>query len=330
MKSKTVHLIIPGLFNSFQPSECDFSVSGHRYLIQKYVSRSTHIPSVNAGNSVIPVRYHESFPLAFYENFLTDNKQRPVIYAEPVNLELKTDHIVAFPVDVNNSDFGKIKKIITVFNNHFSEDGLTLALLESGKIVCYSDTAEFPEMTPVYSVYGRDIKHFLPQGEHARFWLRVFNEVQMLLHENCSPEDKDFNNRLLNGFWFWGSAKPSKISTEYAMTGNPNWLKGYCQFNEIARYEFSEIETIKEQNIVVVDESLLLSSSCGDFNDWLNKLGMLEQALFIPLEKLLVSGVVDQINIHKPSGDYCQYKKNHRYHFFKKIRPLSDVCLRDL
>jgi len=59
-------------------------------------------------------------------------------------------------------------------------------------------------MTPAYSVYGRDIKHFLPQGDEAKFWLRVFNEVQMFLHEYIDEEDRVFNNQLLNGFWFWG------------------------------------------------------------------------------------------------------------------------------
>lgn len=274
------------------------------------------------------VDYYKSFPLAFYESSELISDDSIIFYAEPISIEVKSDHIVAFPVSIDSTEHHKIDNIINKFNQHFFPDGLALKYLSSGNIICQSKNKSVPEMTAVYSVYGRDIKHFLPQGNEAKFWLRVFNEVQMFLHEYIDEEDRVFNNQLLNGFWFWGLGdKTNTEDNQGCFVGDANWLDGFCSYNNTKRYEISDIESSNECNINIIDESLLIASSCGNVSLWLDGLKQIESEILTPLYKLLKKGVIKEINIQDTSESYYQLKDLHRYRFYRKNISLDKICV---
>lgn len=274
------------------------------------------------------VDYYKNSPLAFYESSELLSDDSIMFYAEPISIEVKSDHIVAFSVSIDSTEHHKLDNIINKFNQHFFPDGLTLKYLPSGSIVCQSKDHNVPKMTPVYSVYGRDIKHFLPQGDEAKFWLRVFNEVQMFLHEYIDEEDRIFNNQLLNGFWFWGEGnKANTKAYQGCFVGDANWLDGFCSHNNTKRYEISDIENSNECNINIINESLLLASSSGNVSLWLDGLKQIESEILTPLYKLLKKGVIKEINIQDTSESYYQLKDVHRYRFFRKNISLNKICV---
>lgn len=328
MNLKSVNLVLPGLFKSFQESEIDAGHFTQPNLIQKFISQSNRLSVKNKQTKQFSVHYLESYPLAFYESTGGVKSENAVLYAEPISIEVKSDHIVAFPVSIDTIDRDKVENIIKHFNQHFAPDGLFLKYLPSGRFACYSSNNVIPEMSAVYSIYGRDIKHFLPQGEDARFWLRVFNEVQMFFHEYINEEDRIFNNQLLNGFWFWGAG--NNIDNEVVNTsfiGAPGWLKGFCKFNNFNYCELSDIKKSNNQDFYIIDESLLLSSSCGNLKTWLEELKKIESELLLPLHKLLKAGVINEINIHESPESSYQLKNMHKYRFYRKNISLNDICV---
>ncbi len=328
MNQKSINLVLPGLFQSFQQSEIDENCFPQFNLIQSFISKSNYISSSNTEIPVLSVDYYKNFPLAFYENSESLSDDSIIFYAEPISIEVKSDHIVAFPVSIDSADYHMLDNIINKFNQHFSPDGLTLKCLPSGNIVCQSSAHNLPKMTAVYSVYGRDIKHFLPQGDEAKFWLRVFNEVQMFLHEYIEEEQRVFNNQLLNGFWFWGEGNKTTVeSNQGCFIGDTYWLDGFCSQNKTKRYEISDIENSNEDCIHIVDESLLRASSYGNMDSWLEGLKKIETKILTPLNQLLKRGVIREINIQDTPDSHYQLKNMHRYRFYRKNISLNEICV---
>ncbi|MDH5393455.1 MAG: hypothetical protein OEY11_09740 [Gammaproteobacteria bacterium] len=331
MNSKTINLILPGLFAGFQPSELETSAVTEPFLIQRLLSKADAIFPAEPATEVFSADYLKQYPLAFYE-YVSANKEatpaQTVFYATPVSLDLKSDHIVAMPLSTGADNLQQLARLVDKCNQHFEEDGLLFHLLPSGTIIGISSQHAAAQMIPVYDVYGRDIKHFLPKGENAKFWLRLFNETQMLLHEYFDLNERIYNQKELNSFWFWGAAENNKqASLSAAFVGKPEWLKGYCQFNHVKHYAFDEITKHDDETLYLIDESLLAASSCGDFTAWKNALRIVEAELLAPLYQLLKSGDISQINFHSPTVCY-QLKRSHRFRFYRKNKTIMQLCVK--
>lgn len=326
MNPKSVNLIFPGLFKSFQKSELNDDCFPAFNLIQSFISKSNYIETESTPTLGFKSLYLDNYPLASYENADDISASHNVLYAEPISIEVKSDHIVAFPVSIESSASSRLNVILEKFNQHFLPDGLLFKCLSSGRIVCLSSIHMIPKMIPAYSVYGRDIKHFLPEGESAKFWLRVFNEVQMFLHEYINEDERVFNKKLLNGFWFWGNGVPEHESIESILIGEAEWIKGFNRLNKFKQKSLFDIPNCREPNIHLIDESLLLPSSCGDVEAWLVGLKAIESKILKPLYEFIKNGEIDTINIHDSECSYYQMKNIHRYRFYRKTKLLKQLC----
>lgn len=327
---KSVNLVLPGLFKSLQSTEVNSAEHCHSPLFQQILSKSSYHHVYNAEPKILATDYVTKLPLAFYESGEVEQTGVTFLYAEPVCIDVKSDHIVAYPISINNHH-DKIVNLISKLNEYFSVDGLSFEYLSSGRIICKSINNLVPEMTPSYSIYGRDVKHFLPEGEGDKFWLRLFNEVQMFLHEYIKEEDRRFGTQLLNGFWFWGANNEKDVPlSDDAFIGEVDWLKGFTSHHRLEYCQLTDIKSSRSQYFNVVDESLLLASSVGDFDLWLKSLNKIENEILQPLNNLLASGVINKITIQGPEQTTYEYKAIHRFRFFRKQIPLQKICVVDL
>jgi len=321
---------MPGLFGAFQKSElCDLP---QPTLLQKIIAKANHIEDIQSDSIINPDQYLTDYALAFYESNIAD-PQIATVYAEPLNLEIKSDHITAYPVALESEDLDRINNIVDQFNKYFSIDGLLLSYQANGRLICKSSLHELPQLQPVYSIYDRDIKHFLPNGPDAKFWLRIFNEMQMFFHEYIPVEERRFSGCLLNGFWFWGGGKGKvEISSgrkiEGVVIGESGWLRGYCNYHSITQCGISDISTTDESIFTIFDERLLYPSSCGDFELWSKHLKEIDTEIVEPLVDLLNANKIKNINIVESDKSIYQYKKNHRLRFFKRAKTFAELCLK--
>ncbi|MGY6587219.1 MAG: hypothetical protein ACXIUB_02920 [Wenzhouxiangella sp.] len=82
----------------------------------------------------------------------------------------------------------------------FAESGLAFKLPHPQR--GYLALAGKPDcrFQPPTQTAGRSLDEFLPEGPEARFWRRLGNEVQMVLHQEAGQGDAGFQ-----GLWFWGA-----------------------------------------------------------------------------------------------------------------------------
>jgi len=328
---KRVNLVLPGFFRAFQLTELDHNVEVKSQL-QWLISKSDYIKDSLSPSPFIPDEYLSDLSLAAYEQPHSAAGTMS-FYADPINLEIKSDHLAAYPVTISGSDIEKIERIVKEFNQYFSEDGIILSYENKGKFIIRCDRDDSVVTEPVYSIYDRDIKHFLPKGSDATFWIRVFNDIQMFFHHYIDIEQRSFSNGVLNGFWLWGNgvhkdSNESEILNKSAVISDCSWVGGYCESHKLNKTNLESICDTDETEFTIIDEGLLISSSCGDFSDWSIALSKIEEEVIEPLINLLKNNVISSINVIDSKDSYYCYKNRHRFRFYKTIRPLKELCVK--
>ncbi len=131
--------------------------------------------------------------------------------ADAVHLVLQRDCFSLgepVPLSVEITD---AQKIIASLNQHFSQDGLTFFIGNSGAYYVRSaQTLQIKTTLPSVAA-GKNIHPFMPQGLAGGKWLSVLNEIQMLLHEhpvNLALEAK--GEKAVNSLWLSGGGQMPK------------------------------------------------------------------------------------------------------------------------
>lgn len=136
--------------------------------------------------------------------------------ADPVHLLLQRDSFSLSepaPLQVAREH---AELIIASLNQHFSQDGMTFCIGNSG--AWYLRLKQRPEIqTTLPSVaMDRNIYQFMPQGAAASAWVSYLNEIQMLLHDhpvNIQRESK--HQAAVNSVWLSGGGfMPQTITAE--------------------------------------------------------------------------------------------------------------------
>jgi len=328
VQGKSVNLLVPGLFRSFQLGEIDSGSVADGFFIQKLIAKSDDITPFS---QCITTEYRSTLPLAYYE-YLASGLDEPfnqnILFADPVNLELKSDHILAWPISLQSDDLQNLSKIINIFNEHFSEDGISLEISSHGRVFCHSKSLSPADMIPVNEVLGRDIKHFLPSGTDAKDWLSIFNETQMLLHEKLTYEERIIGGRELNSFWFWGGGQlENNFDKNISYLGDARWLKGFCGYYNVNLFTIEHIQKSTGNSLYCIDESLLEASSVGDYKNWINMLTKIENEIILPLYNLLLSGDIESLIIHESPEIAYKCTKKQRYRILRKPVSLESICV---
>ncbi|WP_233842852.1 phosphoglycerate mutase [Dyella sp. 2HG41-7] len=98
----------------------------------------------------------------------------------------------------------------------FDDAGMTLCVSSPDRwhLRLPADIA-LPDFDAPEQALGEDLYEHLPQGEHARTWRMLFNEVQVLLHQHpINTERRERGLPPVNCLWFWGGGVlPPRVAT---------------------------------------------------------------------------------------------------------------------
>lgn len=156
---------------------------------------------------------------------------RYCLRADPVHLVLQRDCFSlheSFPLPVSSAE---AQALVASLNQHFSRDSLNFVLGTSGACYLLFDGTPQIQTTLPSVALDKNSHDFLPQGNDARYWLALLNEVQMLLHDHpINIARADAGQLALNSVWFSaGGALPSKpsLSVDHVnLLANSNLYRG--------------------------------------------------------------------------------------------------------
>ncbi|WP_229207631.1 MULTISPECIES: hypothetical protein [unclassified Duganella] len=142
----------------------------------------------------------------------------------------------------------------------------------------------------------QSMSDLLPEGQGARDFRKLQNEIQMLWHEhpiNAARQARGL--QPINSCWLWGGAGPAAPTTagHVAISGGTEWMDALA----------ADVQPTLERLLgrpapgAVMLADLVAPAQVGDWADWLARMQRIEQEWLAPLLAALKAGRVARVKL---------------------------------
>ncbi|WP_229262880.1 hypothetical protein [Duganella radicis] len=142
----------------------------------------------------------------------------------------------------------------------------------------------------------QSMSDWLPEGDHARDFRKLQNEIQMLWHEHPINQARQARGlQAINSCWLWGGAGPTTPSGSVAIAaGGAPWLAALSAAPQPSAEQLLG-QPGGPASVLLGD--LIASAQVGDWADWLARMQRIEQEWLAPLLAALKAGRVSRLNL---------------------------------
>ena len=305
-----LQFIVPGLFQPLRLWRSDFAFAPVAPSILRLCAgaRRVALPVQGLENTVFAALGHsanEELPFAYYRyclDFGTPPLQ-PLACADPVWMRSGIDQ-VTLNAELPALDAATATQLQTLLNAHLAEDGLCLVSQHPQRwyllgTALTGETA--PRTVPLSQALGQSVFALLPQ-HNRRYWHRLLNEIQMLLHDNTHG---------INALWLWGvsdCSQPPRVTTRWnsvignSVTAQTVALAANVRYQQATALAHSDYTS---GNHLVILEDLSLPALGDNPVTWQAALDVLQAAWFEPALKYARKG---QVILNSADGNewHCQ------------------------
>lgn len=216
------HVFIPGLFSSLALWRKDFGFEPHSPVLMRLLANPARqrIPVKGLERSLLhwlgaDVEHHVPWAALRHELESGNMYQSPLLCADPVYLHSGVDRVVLHP-EAPGLDREETELLFADLNRHLQQDGLVLKAFSPQRWYLHQldDTfiTPLPVTTPPSEVGGDSIFPSLPRSDE-RYWHRLMNEIQMLLHDHPVNQMREQNGQVpVKGIWLWGEGDLDKAT----------------------------------------------------------------------------------------------------------------------
>lgn len=284
MNKPCIHLLVPGLW---QP----LVLWGKDFAFQPVAENLLRL-CANAHSEVVPVQGLENtlfhlcghpadseIPFAYYR-YLSDfgvPPEQPLLCADPVSLQTGVDHVL-MRSELPPLNVQEMETLLTMLNKHLAEDGLQLVANHPQRWYLLGERVAALQTVPLLQALGQSIFPLLPRGD--RYWHRLLNELQMLLHTSGTPA---------NALWLWGASVPAALPP--LQKGGRGGFIGTSITAEVmatatqTRYQsaakLTDCDFAGGDQIIIL-EDLLQAAASDDLYGWQQALHSLDENWFAP------------------------------------------------
>lgn len=206
------HLLfyVPGLFQPLELWRKDFAFQPvAEHLLRLCASLTVELLPVQGLENTLfqraglPEGTEIPFACYRYQQDFGELPAQPVLCADPVCLQSGIDQVM-LQANLPVLTEAETNTLLALLNQHLAEDGLQLVATHPQRWYLLGERiAASPLLTvPLSQALGQGIFPLLPQGD-KRYWHRLLNELQMLLHSSGVSST--------NALWLWGATNPSSL-----------------------------------------------------------------------------------------------------------------------
>ncbi len=142
--------------------------------------------------------------------------------ADPVHLQPDLAKLILFDGRSYSLGMNEARRLVSDLNAALAAHAIEIMVGRDPKrwYVRLEDAAAINTWPPS-AVATRHLEGFLPQGRDAKQWVRLMNEVQMVLHDSAvNREREDRGEPAINSLWFWGAGSLPPVA---AVPGRTVW-----------------------------------------------------------------------------------------------------------
>jgi len=223
--------------------------------------------------------------------------------ADPVHLQMQRTQLILHPDEPLNAN--EAAQLCTSLNTHFAAEGLRFFSPNPQR--WYLQMEGVPDIVtrPLAQVAGRNVQSYLPKGQNALRWHKVFNEVQMLFYEHAVNQAREARGDLpINSIWLWGGGHAvEQLARPYSKVCGDSFLAGaFAQAAGIPHQIMTDdlIHGVddNEGDVLIVWEGLRRPFQQGDLHAWRDSVQRLEQSYITPLWEALRNGGIKQLSLN--------------------------------
>jgi len=145
-------------------------------------------------------------------------------------------------------------------------------------------------------LHGLPITDFMPQGKDAEHWIRLANEIQMLLFDCPVNQAREATGKVpINNLWFWGKAEfPQNWSAWKHVSGDDDLLQ------RLAIESGSDYQSDTQRLLDIAEEEALHVVTFDPAQDWQQQLQTLSKNWLQPASSALTKWQLNQLNLIVP------------------------------
>ncbi len=338
MAGSVLTLLVPGLFTKFPgldpalvpavPALSTLLARSHKRVASADCPEATLCQLFNLSDT------DDELPVAWY-SWCADFGRPPeqaVVRSDPVFLRADTSELRLFAAASQSLTLSEAEQLVASLNEHVAADGLRFIAATATRWYLQSEKPVHLRSLPISKVAGQDIRSFLPTGEDAARWRRLLNELQMLLHSHPLIQQYQSQRQVkINSVWFWGAGNRSanKPGWQGRVFSDDRFCQGLAEQAGCSHAPFpkqldsSVLPEQPEKSLLMFCQWLQTPAACTDDAAWLEQLGRLEKAFFVPLLSLLKSGKLAALALTDGQGTEYRITRVQSWKVWQRARPFK-------
>jgi hypothetical protein len=208
-----------------------------------------------------------------------------------VHFSLQRDFFELHPVhDLNAEDSASLRASL---HQHFAQSGFECLATPDPHVLLVPIKRDMEVSTRLMSeVWGRDTRHYMPEGSDALPLRLLINEAQMILHEHPVNSARESQGLLaVNSIWLSGGGRlPEPIAkSKYSFFSSSPFIQGLAALTQ-AKHD----QVPANFDALMPNQQTLL---------WLTQHQSLNQNWFEPILKALKFGKIKRLSLRVGIGD---------------------------
>jgi len=246
-------------------------------------------------------------------------------------------------LDLSLQEAEQLAEEIRQFYKQYEEEIFwTIKVLSPQRWYLISDKPITIDSVPPEKVIGQSVKSHLfsvstggnsAQAKENRYWLNLFNEFQMILHQSPVNKLRKQSNKIpVNSLWFWGQSR--SFSAQDSIQESQSTQQRIYSDNTIAQalsfIQGGKYESLPERYIssdgldstyVIDDFSRALQKK--DIFSWVGLIEQFEEEYLSPVLNDIHSGKIARLTIISPTGKTLLLTKKNLSRWWRRKRKFS-------
>lgn len=261
------------------------------FLARAKMTRSAETSSEEWLCSAFDIARHQDFPLA--PILAADDALNAAsgywLCATPVHLETRRNALVLTDPDSLDITPEESTALAATLAAHLRDEGIHLHAPRPDNWFLQCEAIASITTTNLGTTVGRDVRTFLPGGQHSPRWHRILTEMQMLLHSHAINAAREARGQLpINSVWLWGGGTlPARSVAPFTRAWSDDATvralahHSGCPVKPLPARIMPEIWT--SGSSLLSFETLALQLRQGDVQAWSNAAVTLSRDWLIPL-----------------------------------------------
>lgn len=303
----------------------------------------------NPGVAAVSMAYDQQYASADELSIpVTKLNGQWIMRVDPCYMTADRDQLVMARTQDMALDWAEAVKLVDAINEFYQdyseEQFWTLYALSPERWYILSDRIIDVQTTPPEKVLGQSLKNHLLTGADSQHWLNLFNEWQMILHQNPVNKQRLTDNKLpVNSVWLWGagqvqdcayfSQQPSQPLCRKIIYSDNVYVKGLGKLSQqtvealpkayqpITSADLTSKSNGKHEQMIYVIEDLIRALYNRDVFGWVGLLQEFESHFLEPLMKDILSRHIKQAELVSPSGTRLLLNRRLLRRWWRKKQP---------